>query len=51
MKNHLRHAVETMKQHYIERLVAAGVFQSSDEILQTLTLSELETLVKRLDRA
>ncbi|ARI78497.1 Fur-regulated basic protein FbpA [Halobacillus mangrovi] len=51
MKNYLRHAVETMKQHYIERLVEAGVFHSSDETIQTLTLSELETLVKRLDRA
>ncbi|WP_231572575.1 Fur-regulated basic protein FbpA [Halobacillus sp. BBL2006] len=39
-----------MKQHYIEKLVNAGVFHSTDEKLHTLTLSELETLAKRLDR-
>ncbi|MCA1010309.1 Fur-regulated basic protein FbpA [Halobacillus halophilus] len=50
MKNHLRDAVETMKEHYIQRLIHSGVVQSTDEALQTLTLTQLEALVKRLDQ-
>ncbi|SFF86908.1 Fur-regulated basic protein A [Halobacillus alkaliphilus] len=50
MKNHLRDAVEAMKEHYIKRLIHSGVVQSTDEALQTLTLTQLEALVKRLDK-
>ncbi|MGP4077871.1 Fur-regulated basic protein FbpA [Halobacillus sp. K22] len=50
MKNHLRDAVETMKEHYIKKLINSGMVQSTDEALQSLTLTQLEALVKRLDR-
>ncbi|RWZ58054.1 Fur-regulated basic protein FbpA [Halobacillus fulvus] len=50
MKNYLRNAVETMRSHYIQRLIKSGHYHSSDPILHTMTLSELERLVHRLNR-
>lgn len=49
MKNHLRTAVESVKEHYIQKLIDAGVYQASDESLQSLTLTELESLVTRME--
>lgn len=48
MKNHLRNAVESMKEHYIQKLINAGMYQASDDSLQSLTLTELEALVTRM---
>ncbi|WP_226584737.1 Fur-regulated basic protein FbpA [Halobacillus litoralis] len=50
MKNHLRTAVESMKEHYIQKLIDAEMYQASDEVLQSLTLTELEVLVSRIER-
>ncbi|ELK46445.1 Fur-regulated basic protein FbpA [Halobacillus sp. ACCC02827] len=50
MKNHLRTAVETMREHYIQKLIEAGQFHASDEVLHSLTLTELETLAARIHR-
>ncbi|MGR9047314.1 Fur-regulated basic protein FbpA [Halobacillus faecis] len=50
MKNHLRTAVESMKEHYIQKLIDAGMYQASDEMLRSLTLTELEALASRVDR-
>ncbi|UOQ43989.1 Fur-regulated basic protein FbpA [Halobacillus salinarum] len=49
--NYLRFSVEKMKQHYINRLVAGGVLHESDESAQSMTLTELEILVKNMDRS
>ncbi|SEH90071.1 Fur-regulated basic protein A [Halobacillus karajensis] len=49
MKNHLRKAVESMREHYIQKLIDAGMYQSTDETLHSLTLTELETLASRID--
>ncbi|SFJ74678.1 Fur-regulated basic protein A [Halobacillus dabanensis] len=48
MKNHLRNAVESMKEHYIQKLIQAGMYQASDDSLKSLTLTELEALVARI---
>ncbi len=48
--NYLRNAVEKMKQYYIKRLVDGGVIKDTDGSIQSLTLTELEALVKRMDR-
>ncbi|MBN8235880.1 Fur-regulated basic protein FbpA [Halobacillus kuroshimensis] len=50
MSHHLRAAVDQMKEYYIQKLIEAGIYQAADEILYTLTLTELETLVERLNR-
>jgi hypothetical protein len=49
MKNNLRIAVESMKQHYIQKLIDAGVYQASDDSLQSLTLTELEALFTQME--
>lgn len=50
MKNHLRTAVESMKEHYIHKLIDAEMYEASDQMLHTLTLTELEALVARIDQ-
>lgn len=50
MKNHLRIAVESMKEHYIQQLINTGKYQASDEMLHSLTLTELETLAALIKR-
>ncbi|WP_209121646.1 Fur-regulated basic protein FbpA [Alkalihalobacillus sp. BA299] len=47
MSNQLREAVGKMKKYYIQQLIDSGVFDSSYKELDSLTLTELEILVKK----
>lgn len=47
MKNHLREAVESVKDYYVERLVDKGLFLNSDQDPYGLTLTELEYLYNK----
>ncbi|UOQ94923.1 Fur-regulated basic protein FbpA [Halobacillus shinanisalinarum] len=46
MRNHLREAVEEMRQHYIQKLLDANVRNDLDKDPSSFTLSELENIVK-----
>jgi hypothetical protein len=48
MKNHLRDAVEKMREYYIQRLIESGVYNQEDEDLYKLTLTELKSIVNKL---
>ncbi|UOR11290.1 Fur-regulated basic protein FbpA [Halobacillus amylolyticus] len=45
MRNHLREAVEDMRQHYIKKLLDANVLNDSDKDPSSFTLSELKNMV------
>lgn len=44
MTNQLRKGVETLKLFYINRLIASGLYNASEHNLDSLTLSELQSI-------
>jgi hypothetical protein len=47
LANQLRQALEKLRHYYINKLVNARIYQASDVRLQSLTISELESIVKK----
>ncbi|MDQ0200536.1 Fur-regulated basic protein FbpA [Neobacillus ginsengisoli] len=47
MPNQLRRGMESLKQFYINKLVASGIYHTSDKELHSFTLSELKSIVKK----
>jgi hypothetical protein len=48
LANQLRQAVEKLRHYYIKKLINAGIYQASDVRLHSLTISELESIVKKI---
>ncbi|RFU71056.1 Fur-regulated basic protein FbpA [Peribacillus saganii] len=46
MSNQLRTAMEELKQYYIQKLAAAGLFTKNEQESLHLTLSELENMFR-----
>lgn len=46
MDNQLRRGIESLRHHYIKKLVKSGLYDESDHELCSLTLNELENIVK-----
>jgi hypothetical protein len=42
-----RLAIERMREFYIRKLINAGIFNKYDHTLDSLTLSELESIMKK----
>ncbi|MCP8615382.1 Fur-regulated basic protein FbpA [Salirhabdus salicampi] len=47
MQNYLREAVEKLRNYYIDQLIEAGLYIKSDREVYSLTLSELQSIVKK----
>jgi hypothetical protein len=47
LANQLRQALEKLRHYYINKLVNAGIYQATDVRLQSLTITELESIVKK----
>ncbi|SET34592.1 Fur-regulated basic protein A [Salinibacillus kushneri] len=47
VKNQLREAVEMLKEHYIQQLIKAGIYNPEDKEVYSLTLTELHQLVEK----
>lgn len=47
MSNQLRRGIEILREHYIKRLLKSGLVNAHDHKLDTLTLSELEMIVRK----
>ncbi|MFP7299207.1 Fur-regulated basic protein FbpA [Neobacillus niacini] len=47
MTNQLRKGVETLKLFYINRLIDSGLYNASNHNLDSLTLSELQSIFQK----
>jgi hypothetical protein len=47
LSNQLRRGIEILREHYIKRLLKSGLVNAHDHKLDTLTLSELEMIVRK----
>jgi hypothetical protein len=47
MSNQLRRGIETLRQHYIQKLIEGGIYKASDLQLFSMTLSELEKIFEK----
>ncbi|CAH0344763.1 Fur-regulated basic protein FbpA [Bacillus sp. CECT 9360] len=50
MSIQLRNAIDKLRQCYIDKLLHAGVFKEGDAQLYQLTVSELESLCRKVNR-
>jgi hypothetical protein len=48
LSNQLRKGVETLKLFYINRLIESGLYDASEHELNSLTLSELDNIFKKV---